>query len=133
MNAQPSPVLEFPEITGRSEEQAVFNDAEEFICVGGKQYGLRKLTIGQARAWRKKFSGLLAMQEKAAAGGGPELQLQLTDDLLVQLTEIVAQYCQPAGLSREIIEAEGTEDELMEAFQSVVRHSRVPFEKLGKI
>lgn len=115
------------------EEQIILNEPTASIILGGQKYGLRKLTIAKAIKWRKQFESLLELQKKAQNGAGEiSLQLDMTEELLVKLSIIVSSYL-GGSLTAEWILENAEEEELLEAFMAIVKHSRVPFERLGTV
>lgn len=123
MNAQ---VKEFPLET---EDPIIFNEATESVTLGGKPYPLKRLTIKRGREWRQGLMALLGAQQKAQ--DAPDgLQLELTDEIIGQLSEIVSGYIE--NLSKEFLEETADDQELIEAFLAIMRHARIPFEKLGQ-
>lgn len=123
-------VLDFETLTGRKEEEAVFNDPVK-VVIGGKPYPLTKHTIRQARDWRSRMITMMGtLQLKAEGEGGLETFAYINDQHLPAMAELVAEYSSSSGLTVEIIETQGTDDELVDAFMAVLRHCRIPLDRM---
>jgi hypothetical protein len=121
----------FEETTGRKEDSAVFNDAIE-VSIGGVSYPLKKPPIRKAREWRSKLITLQqSLQAKAGNGSGDlEVFSYINDSHLPALSALVANYCDSSGLTVEILETQGTDEELIDAFMAIMRHCRIPLDRM---
>lgn len=131
MSAEPDKIVEFESVTGRTEEQATFNDPI-IINIGGISYSVKKPVIRKAREWRSKLIKMQGTLQAQTGNGAGEWEIAgyVNESHMPAIAELVAAYCEPAGLTVDKIETEGTDEELVDAFMAIMKHCRIPLDRM---